>query len=198
MFGPCNAACTRGFSNPSKSYFPNGQLSYVHTFSTAVVNELRIGYTQNNTGISTNHPGVPDIYFDDGTAGFGSYSGYPQFFKEHDYSYGDMVSISHGRHSIKVGVDIKRNIENSEFNVARPSYEMFDPIYFAADSPASVSAGVDPGFVDNGSIRPGPAADECPPLAQPGIRYVFSGRLEGVETLDPEFGHALRHFHAPQ
>jgi hypothetical protein len=62
-----------------------------------------------------------------------------------------MVSISHGRHSIKVGVDIKRNIENSEFNVARPSYEMFDPIYFAADSPASVSAGVDPGFVDNGS-----------------------------------------------
>ena len=151
MFGPCNAACTRGFSNPSKSYFPNGQLSYVRTFSTAVVNELRVGYTQNNTGISTNHPGVPDIYFDDGTAGFGSYSGYPQFFKEHDYSYGDMVSISHGRHSIKVGVDIKRNIENSEFNVARPSYEMFDPIYFAADSPASVSAGVDPGFVDHGS-----------------------------------------------
>ena len=151
QFGPCNAACTRGFSNPSKSYFPNGQFSYVHTFSASIVNELRVGYTQNNTGITVNHGGVPDMYFDDGTAGFGSYSGYPQFFKEHDYSYGDMVSISHGKHSIKVGVDIKRNIENSEFNVARPSYEMFDPLYFAADSPASVSAGVDPGFVDNGS-----------------------------------------------
>ncbi len=151
QFGPCDAACTRGFSNPSKSYFPNGQLSYVHTFSGNVINELRVGYTQNNTGITTNHPGVPDIYFDDGTAGFGSYSGYPQFFKEHDYSYGDMVSISHGKHAIKVGIDIKRNIENSEFNVARPSYEMFDPLYFAADSPASVSAGVDPGFVDNGN-----------------------------------------------
>ena len=60
-----------------------------------------------------------------------------------------MVSISHGRHSIKVGVDIKRNIENSEFNVARPSYEMFDPIYFAADAPAGEAAGVDPGFINN-------------------------------------------------
>jgi hypothetical protein len=148
-YGPCNAACTRGFSNPSRSFFPNGQLSFVHTFSGTVVNELRVGYTQNNTGIQTNHPGVPDIYFDDGTAGFGSYSGYPQFFKEHDYSYGDMVSISHGKHSIKVGVDVKRNIENSEFNVARPSYEMFDPIFFAADAPAEQVAGVDPGFVGN-------------------------------------------------
>lgn len=149
VFGPCDAACTRGFSNPSRSYFPNGQLSYVHTFSSAIINEARIGYTQNNVGETPNHPGVPSIYFDDGTAGFGSYSGYPQFFKEHDYSYGDMVSISHGRHSIKVGVDIKRNIENSEFNVARPSYEMFDPIYFAADAPAGEAAGVDPGFITN-------------------------------------------------
>lgn len=151
QYGPCNAACTRGFSNPAKYYYPNGQLSFVHTFSGNVVNEFRAGYTQNNSGISVNRPGVPDIYFDDGTAGFGSYNGYPQVFKEHDYSYGDMVSISHGKHSFKVGVDIKRNIENSEFNVARPSYEMFDPIYFAADSPAGMSAGVDPGFVDNGS-----------------------------------------------
>jgi len=149
QFGPCNAACTRGFSNPSRSFFPNGQFSYVHTFSGTVVNEFRVGYTQNNTGIKVNHGGVPDIYFDDGTAGFGSYSGYPQFFKEHDYSYGDMVSISHGKHSIKLGVDVKRNIENSEFNVARPSYEMFDPMYFAADAPAEQVAGVDPGFVGN-------------------------------------------------
>jgi hypothetical protein len=149
QFGPCDAACSRGFSNPSRSFFPNGQFSYVHTFSGTVVNEFRAGYTQNNTGIQTNHGGVPSIYFDDGTAGFGSYSGYPQFFKEHDYSYGDMVSISHGKHSIKVGVDFKRNIENSEFNVARPSYEMYDPTFFAADAPAEEVAGVDPGFVGN-------------------------------------------------
>jgi len=147
-FGPCIADCARGFYNPSRSYFPNGQFSYVHTFSGTVVNEFRAGYTQNNLGIVTKYPGVPQAYFDDGTAGFGSYAGYPQFFKEHDYSYGDMVSISHGKHSIKVGVDIKRNIENSEFNVARPSFEMFDLGYFAADAPAEQIAGIDPGFAD--------------------------------------------------
>lgn len=147
-FGPCIADCARGFYNPSRSYFPNGQFSYVHTFSGSVVNEFKAGYTQNNLGIVTQYPGVPQAYFDDGTAGFGSYAGYPQFFKEHDYSYGDMVSISHGKHSIKAGVDIKRNIENSEFNVARPSFEMFDLGYFAADAPAEQIAGVDPGFAD--------------------------------------------------
>ncbi|MFZ1010046.1 MAG: carboxypeptidase regulatory-like domain-containing protein [Candidatus Sulfotelmatobacter sp.] len=148
-FGNCDAACARGFTNPTRNFDPNGQLSYVRTFSPTIINEARIGYTQNNLGIVTSRPGVPSIYFDDGTTGFGSYSGYPQFFKEHDYSYGDMVSISHGKHSIKVGVDIKRNIENSEFNVARPSYEMFDPAYFAADAPAGQAAGVDPGFITN-------------------------------------------------
>jgi hypothetical protein len=148
-FGPCDAACTRGFTNPQREYFPNGQINYVHTFSPTVLNEVHIGYTQNNLGISTSKPGVPSIYFDDGTAGFGSYSGYPQVFKEHDYSYGDMISITHSNHNIKVGVDFKRNIENSEFNVARPSYEMFDPLYFAADAPAEEVAGVDPGFVSN-------------------------------------------------
>ena len=33
QFGPCNAACGRGFVNPSRSIFPTGSLSFVHTFS---------------------------------------------------------------------------------------------------------------------------------------------------------------------
>jgi len=148
-FGPCLPNCDRGFSNPTRSYFPNGQFSYVHTFSPTVLNEFRAGYTQNNVGTSVSLPGVPQIGFDDGTLGFGSYNGYPQFFKEHDYSYSDMVSISHGNHNIKAGVDFKRNIENSEFDIARGSYYFFDSLYFAADSPYTVSAGVNPGFVTN-------------------------------------------------
>jgi hypothetical protein len=43
-------------------------------------------------------------------------------------------------------VDFRRNIENSEFNVARPSYYFNDPLFFAADAPYSVSAGVNPGI----------------------------------------------------
>lgn len=142
----CNDNCTRGFKNPNNDHFPNGQFNFVHTFSPKILNELKLGYTQNNTEINTNHPGVPDVSFDDGVAGFGSYNGYPQFFKDHVYSYGDMVSINHGNHSFKIGADLRRNLENSEFNVARPSYGFTDPLFFAADTPGLQAAGVNPGF----------------------------------------------------
>jgi hypothetical protein len=57
-----------------------------------------------------------------------------------------MVSVSHGNHSFKIGADLRRNLENSIFNVARPSYTFLDPIYFAADTPGSEVAGVNPDF----------------------------------------------------
>ncbi|MBZ5722687.1 MAG: carboxypeptidase regulatory-like domain-containing protein [Acidobacteriia bacterium] len=137
-----------GFLNPALAKSPNGQISFIHTFSPSILNEFRAGYALNITGdVSTALPGVPDIRFDDGSMGFGSYSGYPQVFHENIYTYSDMVSISHGKHNMKVGVDFRRNIENSEFNVARPSYYFFDPVYFAADAPYTQSAGVDPGIL---------------------------------------------------
>ncbi len=161
-FGGCNAACTRGFSNPNRSNFPQGSLSFVHTFSPNVLNEFRAGYLQNNLGITTNHGGVPDVGFGDGSAGFGSYNGYPQAFKENIYTYSDLVSIGHGNHNMKVGVDFRRNIENSEFNVARPSYYFYDQVFFAADSPYYQVAGVDPGICKApcpvSSYNPNPAA----------------------------------------
>ncbi|HLX82878.1 MAG TPA: TonB-dependent receptor [Terriglobales bacterium] len=140
----CNNNCTRGFKNPNNDYFQNAQFSWVHTFSPTVLNEFKLGYTQNNTQIAPNLPGVPQITFTDNVTGFGSYSGYPQAFKDHEYSYGDLVSISHGNHNIKVGADLRRNLENSVFNVARPNYYFSDPLFFAADTPGGQAAGVDP------------------------------------------------------
>ncbi|MGB6386703.1 MAG: TonB-dependent receptor [Terriglobales bacterium] len=140
----CNTNCTRGFTNPNNDFFPNAQASWVHTFSPTILNEFKLGYTQNNTQIKPNVPGVPQVTFLDGTTGFGSYSGYPQFFKDHEYSYGDMVSISHGNHNFKIGADLRRNLENSIFNVARPNYYFNDSLYFAADSPGGEAAGVNP------------------------------------------------------
>ena len=102
-----------------------------------MVNEARAGYAGSYSKYIPSVPGVPSIYIGDyaGTMGFGSYNGYPQFFKEHIYNYADMVSISHGSHNIKIGGEIRRNIENSQFNVARPSYYFYDPFYFAVDAP---------------------------------------------------------------
>jgi len=145
-YGPLKPQGARGFSNPSRNLFPSGQMSWVHTFSPTVLNEFRAGYTLNDTATGAVHPGVPQIGFDDGSLGFGSYAGYPQTFKDNIYQYSDMVSLSHGNHNIKIGVDIRRNIENSVFNVARPSYYFADQLFFAIDSPHDQTAGVDPGI----------------------------------------------------
>jgi hypothetical protein len=146
-FGPENASSSiHGFKNPTVFHAPNLQLSWVHTFSPNWINEARAGYTLNYSNIDVATPGVPAIGFDDGTAGFGSYNGYPQYFHENIYSYGDMMSFQKGKHSMKVGVDFKRNLENSEFNIARPSYFFFDQLFFAVDAPYGMVAGTDPGF----------------------------------------------------
>jgi outer membrane receptor for ferrienterochelin and colicin len=175
-FGPCSSSCTRGFTNPQKLRTPNGQISFVHTFSPAILNDFRAGYTQNVNLINTQQGGVPSTAFDDGAVGFGSYSGYPQFFKENIYTYSDMVAITHGNHNIKIGADFRRNIENSEFNVARPSYYFNDPLFFAADAPYSVSAGVNPGIC-------------APPCSQATIQQLVTSGATPNANLESNFRH---------
>jgi outer membrane receptor protein involved in Fe transport len=146
-FGPSNIAATRGFTNPQRSNFPAGTLSFVHTFSPSILNEFRAGYLQNTIGTSVSVGGIPQIHYSNTSqVGFGSYNGYPQNFKENVYTYSDMVSIGHGNHNMKAGVDFRRNIENSEFNVGRSSYYFYDQVFFAADAPYYQAAGVDPGI----------------------------------------------------
>lgn len=137
----------RGFLNPSTSTTHNFQFSHIHEFSPTVLNEFRAGYAQNGLVVTTGLPGVPSIGFDDGTLGFGSYNGYPQTFHENIYNYSDLVSITHGKHSLKAGGELRRNLENSDFNAGRPSYYFFDSLFFAIDSPYTEGAGVDPGIV---------------------------------------------------
>ncbi|MFZ3266771.1 MAG: TonB-dependent receptor [Terriglobales bacterium] len=162
-YGPANIAATRGFTNPQRSNFPAATLSFVHTFSPTILNEFRAGYLQNNTDTTVSIGGVPQIHFSNTSqVGFGSYNGYPQNFKENVYTYSDMVSISHGNHNMKTGVDFRRNIENSEFNVGRSSYYFYDQVFFAADAPYYQAAGVDPGICKSpcpvSSYNPTPTA----------------------------------------
>ena len=137
----------RGFYTPSTTTTPNFQFTYIHTFTPMLLNEFRAGYAGNDLSVQASLPGVPAIGFSDGTVGFGSYNGYPQFFHENIYNYVDVISLSHGKHSLKGGAEIRRNIENSDWNAGRPSYYFFDQLFFAIDQPYDESAGVDPGFV---------------------------------------------------
>ncbi|MGE5326674.1 MAG: TonB-dependent receptor domain-containing protein [Deltaproteobacteria bacterium] len=156
--GPTAVALVRGFKNPATDDFPHAAISWTRMLSPTMVNEAKAGYIRNSTNVSVpvDQAGVPYIYFGTGDAPFGAYNGYPQFFHENIYTFSDLLSVTHGKHSFKTGFDISRNQENSEFNVARPSYYFFDPMYFAADTPATVAAGVDPGIV---SGKPAALAD---------------------------------------
>ncbi len=139
----------RGFNLPNRRTAPNAQISWVHTFTPNLINEARFGYAGGYSSGQADHPGVPFIGFADQSIGFGAYSGYPNFFKEHIYTYSDLVSFSKGKHTIKAGIDLRRNIENSDWHVERPSYYFFDPLFFAADAPYFEALGVDPGILSN-------------------------------------------------
>jgi len=143
----------RGFYTPSTTITPNFQFSYIHTFTPTLLNEFRAGYAGNDISAQAGPPGVPGVFFDDGSVGFGSYSGYPQIFNENIYNYVDLVSLSHGKHSLKGGVEIRRNIENSNWDVGRPSYYFFDQLFFAIDQPYDEGAWIDPGFVSGQPAR---------------------------------------------
>jgi hypothetical protein len=138
----------RGFASPTHNDEPHLALNWTRTISPTVVNEMRAGWVRNVGDIGSNNSGVPEITFFTGEVDFGNYSGYPQIFHEEEFQYADLVSISHGKHELKMGGSLQRNYENSEFNVGRPSDEFADSVAFAAGLPSAEIAGVNPGTVD--------------------------------------------------
>jgi len=143
----------RGFLNPRRTATPNFQFSYLRTFGPTVLNEFRAGYAGVRNGVTVEIPGVPNINFDDGIVGFGSYSDFPETLHEHIYTLADMVSINHGKHNLRAGLEVRRNVENSEVNRGRPAYYFFNSLFFATDAPFVQDAGVDPGFTSNSAAQ---------------------------------------------
>ena len=141
-----NGNALRGFTNPSTFTTPSFQISFLHTFSLTLSNEFRAGYEQNGSVTTVPLPGVPAISLDDGILGFGAGEGLPQSVRENIYNYKDLVSIIRGKHNLKAGGELRRNIENSDLNAGRPGYEFFDSLFFAIDAPYLEDVGVDPGF----------------------------------------------------
>jgi len=145
---PAAFVASRGFVSPSANTYPQFALGWSHTFSPNVLNDFHAGWSQNDTGISASAAGVPQIVLDSGEVEFGNYSGYPQFFHENVFHFADLVTVSHGKHTFKMGGDIMRNYENSEFNVGRPSYDFTDALGLTMAEPYSEAAGVAPGTID--------------------------------------------------
>jgi hypothetical protein len=137
------------FNSPNITKSHQVSLSESHIFSPHAVNEFRFGLNRGIGDILAGTPGVPQIV--DGANAvtyFGAYNGYPQRFHENVFNYSDVVNISKGNHGIKIGAEFRRNQENSEFNVGRPSYTFYGLVYLALDDPYYQVGGVDPHIVD--------------------------------------------------
>lgn len=129
-------------------------LNWTHVFSPTAVNEVRSGLTRYFSDIPAGTPGVPRIAeYGSGVATWGSYNGYPQLFVENVYTAADTMSLNVGNHGIKIGGEFRRDQENSEFDVGRPSYYFFDLVYTALDDPYYQIGGVDPHLLGDGKAE---------------------------------------------
>jgi hypothetical protein len=136
----------RGFTNPITFTRPNFQVSFIHTFSPALLNEFRAGYLL-DAGVGTVPlPGVPGVVPHDSIMGFGNGPTAGAIIRESTYDYSDLASLTHGKHSLRVGAELRRNLENSDAGSGRPIYDFFNSLFFAIDAPFSQFVGVDPGF----------------------------------------------------
>lgn len=91
----------------------NASLDYTHVFSPNILNDMAIGYTRiAGFGFCTECQ-VPMISIS-GTSGYGN--GFaPAGFLQNDFHWREVLSINHGRHSIRLGTDIFRDQENDDF-----------------------------------------------------------------------------------
>jgi hypothetical protein len=133
-------------------------VSETHIFSPRLENEARFGYNRinarrlqfdSNTNVSAKLgiPGVPFAPLNGGlpllefpdVGSIGSPLNSPSIQSQHTYSFSDNLTIVRGKHSIKIGGEIRKE----EFTIFQPvasrGHLMFDPVF--TDNPASPGSG---------------------------------------------------------
>jgi len=131
-------------------------LAHTFTISPSMVNEVRIGFSRNHyrdnipsygqsyPSVGLAVPGVPDNSTVNGLTLFQP-SGYirigepgytPTFSTSQEFQYGDTLSIIHGKHTIKVGPQVRFSQFNL-FQVGQPRGRFGFSGEFTADNPSS-------------------------------------------------------------
>jgi hypothetical protein len=128
----------------------NASLSHTHIFSPTTTNELRLGYNYDPQINPSDRPEVPHVQFS--VAGrsisqFGPTSGFvfPLDFRLHTYSLYDALNLTRGNHGLKIGGELRRFQENSDFpTFLKPLVTFNDILDFADDEVLTIQARVDP------------------------------------------------------
>jgi len=141
-------AARPAFDGPWEAEANQPALAETHVFSPRLVNEFRFGLNRWQNTLALGTPGVPRVLdVASGAAGFGG-AWVPQAFTENAFDYSDVVNLSRGPHSMKAGVEFRRNQENGGFDQGIPSYYFYGLVYLALDDPYYEYGGVDPHILD--------------------------------------------------
>ncbi|HEY2819651.1 MAG TPA: carboxypeptidase regulatory-like domain-containing protein [Candidatus Acidoferrum sp.] len=99
-----------GFGASSTATPRDLTISYTAAISNNLVNNFRFGFGRVNPQFPVNSPfpAGPEVIFLDGTSNFGINSIIPQGRTQNTFQYADTVSWTHGKHTIKWGVDVNR------------------------------------------------------------------------------------------
>ncbi|HTR26295.1 MAG TPA: carboxypeptidase regulatory-like domain-containing protein [Terriglobales bacterium] len=105
------------YTNPGRGQ--DYGVTWNHTFSPTILNTAKMSYLRHRSDFSgaPSTFGIPEIVtaFDSLAVGFGQYSGFPQFFTDTQFQYQDSLSVVHGKHAFKGGVEYRRTRNGSSF-----------------------------------------------------------------------------------
>jgi outer membrane receptor protein involved in Fe transport len=141
LLGPWDTGVRQDFdiNFPQDAWF--GAVNYTHVFSSSMVNESSFGYTRTSTAIPCKHCDLLPTNIN-GITGFGD--GFaPVGFAQNDFHWRDMLSITHGKHTLKTGFEWFHNQDTAPFTIpdSRQQSWGFDTVFdFANDKPDTYGA----------------------------------------------------------
>ena len=105
--------------NPNRAQ--TAAITYTHTFSPTVLNQLKGGYVRRTANFtSPGTDGIPAMFTIDALGGgFGAATSFPQFFTENEFQIKDDISVTHGKHQLKFGFEDRRTRNGSSFQSNR-------------------------------------------------------------------------------
>jgi hypothetical protein len=158
----------------------NLAISETHVFTNRLVNEFRVSYIRRNLQFPENDPFTPTTIIG-GMFTIGGLNNFPQGRVQNSFQYSDILSYQRGRHSLKVGADIRRiqlnnlaafdskgtfrfdNLQDFMNNTARSFDQALQTASFAARQTQQFYF-----FQDDFRVRPGLTLNL-------GVRYETSG-----------------------
>jgi carboxypeptidase family protein len=115
----------RGYRRPSDGFIGNLAVGYTHLFGQSLLNDFRFGYLRNRAFTGAFPSNSPNFFMNDLTLGFGADFFIPINFTNNAFNLKDNVSVTRGRHGMKMGVEYNHDLETGVFDAASRGIYVF-------------------------------------------------------------------------